>query len=286
MGTRRQKDRISGFFLSRRQTELTEWMDLRDCDPVMLRNTYRYFSIVNRLISRWDAVYRRWIRPELHPHRTFRLLDVGSGGGDLAYRIRQLAVGDGFRLSVTGIDPDPRAWDFAVNTYNISNDGSSGSGWNAFDPEESTRTSTSGIAAGTDGLQFRRESARSLIDRKESFDFVICNHVLHHLKDETIPEFMSELTELARIRVLCSDIERSVTGYAMFSVATWPLFPKSFIRADGLISIRKSFTLHELRRLSPAGWTVNRMFPYRLLAVFDCTMADLQPDNKKVNFNE
>ncbi|MBP3192018.1 methyltransferase domain-containing protein [Natronogracilivirga saccharolytica] len=279
MSTRRKKDRTSGFFLSRRQTELTEWMDLRDCDPVMLRNTYRYFSIVNRLISRWDAVYRRWIRPELHPHRTFRLLDVGSGGGDLTYRIRQLAVRDGFRLSVTGIDPDPRAWDFAVNTYNGNNNDSSGSGRNAGKTGKSPRSSQPGIPAGTDGLQFRRESARSLIDRQESFDFVICNHVLHHLGDKTIPEFMNELTQLARIRVLCSDIERSVTGYAMFSVATWPLFPKSFIRADGLISIRKSFTLHELRRLAPAGWTVNRMFPYRLLAVFDCKKTDTPSDN-------
>ena len=265
----RGKKGTSGRFLSTRQSHLTEWMDLPDCPPDKLRNTYRQFPIVNRLISRWDAVYRKWIRPSLQPHRTFHLLDVGSGGGDITHRIWYLAARDGYRLKVTGIDPDPRAWSFATEMHAGS----------------ATEKGGDDVSPGRDktanGLQFRQATTTSLIELGESFDFVICNHVLHHLMDVDIPPFMEELEQLAGIRVICSDIERSLTGYTLFSLATWPFFPGSFIRADGLISIRRSFTLNELCRMAPDRWKVTRMFPYRLVAIFEGNLADGNDDLRK-----
>jgi hypothetical protein len=64
-----------------------------------------------------------------------------------------------------------------------------------------------------------------------------------------------------------SDIARSRFAYGAFGLATAPLFPGSFIRADGLTSIRRSYTARELREAVGPGWRVIQQNPTRLLAV-------------------
>jgi len=224
-----------------RQANLVEWMDRSDCDPIRLSNTYKNFSLVNRLISRWQSVYRKFIRPDLRVGKPARLLDVGCGGGDIARMICGMAETDGFRLDVTGIDPDSRALVHAHGQPNTK---------------------------GNLRPHFMRAETSELVSKGEVFDFVISNHVLHHLETEKIPTFLTELKQLASIRVICNDIERSALGYLLFSIATRPFFKNSFIQTDGLMSIRKSFTERELSDLVPEGWHVTRKHPFRILAIY------------------
>ncbi len=231
-------------FLAKRNPDLIESMDRPDCDPDTLRNTYHYFPVVNRLISRWHGVYRRFIRPELARGRTFRLLDVGSGGGDITIFLWRQAYKEGFLLDVTGIDHDPRALPFAHAAVRKK-------------------------IGKPDNLRFRLADTQDLRRAGEQFDFVVCNHVLHHLADTEIKPFLDDLSQLSTRKVICSDIERSRVGYGLFSVATFSFFPNSFIRSDGLISIRKSYTRPELAKIVPDNWVVYRQFPYRLIAICD-----------------
>ena len=271
-GTGNQSNR--GRFLSTRRSDLVEWMDRPDCDPVKLHNTYRFFPVINRLISRWDAVYRHYIRPQLIRGQRLTLLDVGSGGGDITRNIHAWAARDGFLLDVTGIDPDGRALEYARDGRDAE-----------FHGDRSSHADRSDQAAQTDrtgqtdrwkradeepaGLRFLQADTGQLRREGKTFDFVVCNHVLHHLSDDGIAAFLDDLAALCGRRVICSDIERSAIGYALFSVATWPLFPNSFIRADGLISIQKSYRPEELRAVLPEGWQVIRQFPFRLLVLHD-----------------
>ncbi len=225
--------------LAHRRTDLVEWMDLPDCDPVRLRNTFRRFPLVNRWVARWPAVYRRHIRPLLHGERPTRLLDVGCGGGDIARSLARWARRDGLRLEVTAIDPDPRAVAFA-------------------------REATAGLPA---QVEVRAATAADLVARGERFHLVISNHVLHHLPPPRLKGFLADLEALASRRIVLADIERSPMGYLLFSLLTPPLAHRSFLRTDGLLSIRRSYTAPELREVLPAGWRVERHRPFRLLAV-------------------
>ena len=51
--------------LSERAESLVELMDDPDCDPQRLARTYRRFGVVNRAISGWGSLYRRYLRPHL-----------------------------------------------------------------------------------------------------------------------------------------------------------------------------------------------------------------------------
>lgn len=95
-------------WLRRRAGHLRERMDDPTCDPKEVRATYAHFGTVNRMVSGWAALYRRCLRPRMRPGRTYRLLDVGFGGGDIPRALLRWAQRDGLQLYVTAIDPDAR----------------------------------------------------------------------------------------------------------------------------------------------------------------------------------
>nr|WP_183323743.1 class I SAM-dependent methyltransferase [Cryobacterium roopkundense] len=217
-----------------RADDAVEIMD-GPCDPDMLTRTYADFRVVNAVVSGWGTVYRREIRPALSTTRLTTLLDIGSGGGDLSRSLARWAARDGLRLSVLGIDPDARAHAFCL-----------------------------GLPA-RPGISFRRAFSSELVAEGQSFDFVVSNHMLHHLGPAELGALLVDSERLCRGRVLHADIERSRHAYLGFSLGTWPFFRRSYIRPDGLTSIRRSFTARELRVAAPPGWRVTRGLPSRLV---------------------
>lgn len=223
---------ITHGFMRLREPHLTELMDDPGCDLGKLHRTYSGFRVLNPVVAGWRRTYRKLIRPLLSDTEVRTLLDVGSGGGDVARNLARWAARDGLLLRVTGIDPDPRAHAYAA----------------ALPPVE--------------GVSFQRTW---LHDVDEVFDFVVSNHVLHHLDDA--PGFLDQSAQRARVLSVHSDLARSRFAYAAFGILSAPFFPGSFIRADGLTSLRRSFTVAELREIAPLGWRVVPFAPSRLLAI-------------------
>jgi 2-polyprenyl-3-methyl-5-hydroxy-6-metoxy-1,4-benzoquinol methylase len=229
--------------LGERADDAREAMDAADCDPAMLARTYAQFRYVNPFVSGWRGMYRREIRPLLSPRHPLTLLDVGSGGGDVSRSLAAWAARDGLRLEVTGIDPDARAHAFASSLPPMS------------------------------GLSFRRALSSDLVAEGARFDFVVSNHVLHHLTPQELGGLLYDSERLCTARVLHADIARSRFAYLGFGLATAPFFHGSFIRDDGLISIRRSYTPEELRPVLPPGWWVETGAPSRLVLRWDAPPA-------------
>lgn len=213
-------------------------MDLPDCDPRALDNTYRQFALINRMLSGWRRLYVRGLRPFLaHSSRPATLLDIGSGGGDLPVLLSHWAARDHLTLHITGIDPDPRAAAFA------------------------------GRRAAVPGLGFRQAHSADLVSEGRQYDFVISNHVLHHLDAAQLQELLAHSQVLAGKAALHNDLRRSPVAYALFSAVALP-FRHSFIRADGLTSIRRSYTRPELTAVAPSGWVVRPSSAFHQVLAF------------------
>ncbi len=224
--------------LKKRNPNLIEWMDRKDCDKELLFNTYRQFKTINRLLSGWDKIYKVYIKPHLmYNAKPVSILDIGCGAGDILRYIRNLAEKDGFKLTLTGIDPDPRAIEF-IEQQSISDD-----------------------------IRYYPFRSHELIKQGRRYDIVITNHLLHHLNRMGMSSVTKDATLLARKMVIFSDIERSDIGYAAFATIAPLLFRNSYIVRDGLISIKKSFTKEELQDEFAKPWIVHRQFPFRLLAI-------------------
>lgn len=228
------------FFLTHRDEDAQEKMDMPDCDKQKLFNTYKQFSIINGLISGWKSLYKHEIRPACSdPFHTYSLLDIGFGGGDLPIKLAGWAKDDGINLEITAIETDKRACEYVENLNTPMN------------------------------ITFRQISSTDLMGEGNTYDFVISNHLLHHLENGELLQILDESKKLSEKRVLFSDIERSDVGYFLFTTLSRPIFHNSFITEDGLTSIKRSYTADELRRTVPLEWNVERKFPYRLLLSYE-----------------
>ncbi len=219
--------------LQRRAVNLRERMDDPACDLQKLRATYARFGTVNRVFAGWRVLYGRFLRPRMDAGRAYTLLDVGFGGGDIPRALLRWSEQDGLKLCVTAIDPDPRAAAFA----------------RSLPPAK---------------VRFEQTDTADLVRRGSRFDFMISNHLLHHLADEDLPTFLDECAELGAT-VLHNDIARADLAYVGFAALTGPFFRGSFITPDGLTSVRRSYTKQELRSVVPEGWRVSSPYPFRLL---------------------
>lgn len=222
--------------LSRRERSLRELMDDPDCDPQRLHATLRRFHLVNRLVAGWGTVYRTRLRSLLAElPQPARVLDIGSGGGDVVLRLAKLAERDGIEVQWTGVDPDPRADRLAQDRQRP-------------------------------GVRFLCTDAETLLDRGETFDVVLSNHVLHHLDDAELLSFAETSRRLARHVVFHGDIARGRLAYALFAAGITPLAPGTFLRTDGLRSIRRSYRQAELAAALGPQWEIETPAPFRLLA--------------------
>lgn len=221
---------MSGVDLSVRASDLAELMDDPDCDPAALARTYSRFTLVNALVSGWREIYRAVLRPVLaqavRAGRSATLLDIGTGGADVPRALARWAARDGLRLVTTGIDPDPRAVAFARRR-----------------PLPET-------------VDVRCASAADLAAAGESFDVVVSNHLLHHLPDPAVRELLDDSARLAHGIVVHNDLVRARRAYALWWLGSAPLAPGTFVRIDGLRSIRRAWTPSELQDLAPPGWDV------------------------------
>lgn len=222
--------------LAARDEALREAMDDPACDPERLRRTLARFPVVNATVARWGRVYARLVRPaRASAAGPVRILDIGCGGGDVLRRLVARARRDGIAAEGVGIDPDPRAVAFARE-------------------------------AGSRHVEFRRAHSRDLVAAGERYDVVVSNHLLHHLAAGELGALLDDSAALATRLSAHSDIARGRLAAAAFSAASLPLAPGSFVRSDGLRSIRRSYTAAELAARLPAGWRVERPGAFRLLA--------------------
>jgi len=227
------------WFLSERDTTSTERMDDPNCDQEELENTYRQFSTVNTLISQWHKIYRHEIRPLLNPDTPNSLLDIGFGGGDIPVKLAQWTANDGFDLRITAIDPDPRALNFV---------------------QQRNRNPR---------ITFLQCELSQMDPAQQQYDFVISNHLLHHLGDHELKKTLLKSKKLSTKQVLFNDIHRDDWGYLFFNLLARPVFRSSFITNDGLTSIKRSYTQMELTKVVPDDWQVDAIFPFRLLLKYD-----------------
>ncbi len=221
-----------------REAGLQEEMDDPACDLELLNRTYAHFALMNRLVSGWRRIYRQRFRPLFRDlNGPITLLDIGCGGGDVPARLARWSESDGIDLRILATDADERAVTFARNRR------------------------------AHDRIEYRCCTLDTLEREHALFDFVLSNHVLHHLTDEETGVFLHTSARLARRMVLHNDIYRSPVAYYLFKYSMPLLFRNAFTVADGLRSIRKSYRTDELAALVPEGWSVYTGVPWRVIVV-------------------
>lgn len=213
-----------------------ELMDLPDCDETLLLRTVRQFKLLNRLFSAQRRLLKRHVLKAMRRDtgRTWTVLDIGAGGGDLDAWLAMKARRMGMRIEITALDLDERLLPLLRETV---------APW----PEVKV-------------VQGDAQHIRSL----GGFDFVVCNHFLHHFANADAMFLVMEANAIARVGILLNDLRRSRLAYLGYSLFTALFVRRSFAFADGRLSIRRGFTFGEMEVMAGPEMRARRAFPARL----------------------
>jgi 2-polyprenyl-3-methyl-5-hydroxy-6-metoxy-1,4-benzoquinol methylase len=227
--------------LSRRQRE-RELMDEPGLDPrdhqralAGLRRV-NFFSHSSGLV--WGPI--RALAKERSPD-PLRVLDLASGGGDVALGVARRASRAGVPLQIDGCDLSATAVDYARHQA---------------------------LLGCYDRVGFFKLDV--LRDRlPQGYDVVMCSLFLHHLSEEEVVALLRNMADCAKSLVLVNDLLRSRLGYALAWLGCRLLTRSPIVHVDGPRSVAAAFTSDEALGLAQTAGltnvTISHHWPQRFL---------------------
>lgn len=180
---------------------------------------------LNRLFGSHRLV-RRFLAAWLQPERTYRVLDLCTGFGDIPRAMADWARRGGITLRIEALDA------------------------NAATIEIARRHS-----AGYPEIEFLCGDALSF-ESPSSYDLVCCSLALHHFGEEDAARLLRRCCELSHRFALVADLERHPLTTAGVWALTEFLYRDPMTRHDGRVSAQRAFSFEEMRELAErAGWS-------------------------------
>jgi len=201
--------------LRERATE-PEYFDSPARTPGEIAEGYRELARANRLFFLHDPYTRlmwRWLGAE--NCRELSILDLGAGDGWLGAQMEKFATHLGWNWRVTNLELNPVPLQLSPARHNVAG------------------------------------SALALPFTANSFDIVIASQMTHHLaSDAEVVQHFREAWRLARHGVFITDMTRNAFLYAVVWMSTLALRLSPQMRADGLLSVKRSWTRAEIEALA------------------------------------
>jgi heme exporter protein A len=216
-------------------------MDAVHPSAALLRAEYRLLSRVNHVARAAEHLLDAMLQHRvLAEGGTASVVDFGSGGGDIPRRLVDLSRKSGLRVGVLCTDVSAQAVEMA-------------------------RSSCQG------GCDYRVLDVRDAVGAlgAKSFDVAHASLVLHHLDDSDVLAALDAMRSVSRRIMVWNDLIRDRIGIVGAFAST--AFSRREIRRDATLSVRRSFTIPEVRALTEAaGWEqvhVRRVRAGRFVAV-------------------
>jgi len=220
-----------------------EWMDQADLDRSLHAHALGGLERVNRISGSVRSIWRPILElTKRSPQRPLRVLDVASGGGDVAIGLKRIADRKGVPLEVTGCDLSDTALNYASQRAERLGAAVSFVRCNAID----------------DGLP-------------DGFDAVYTSLFVHHLEGDDIVRLLRSMGTAARQQVIVNDLIRSKLGYALARWGIRLLTTSEVCHVDAPLSVRAALTIPELLGYVDAAGlpllSVRKVFPERYVVV-------------------
>ena len=171
------------------------------------------------------CLVRTFLRCWLRPGRTYHILDLATGSGDIPRMIVRWARARGIVVKIDAVD-------FQPSTLEIARARS------ADFPE----------------IMYIRADARTYCDAR-TYDLVCCSLALHHFSEADAVKILRRACELSHDRVLVADLERSWLTWLCVRLVTAIFTNDPMTKSDGRLSVKRAFSFRELDALAQqAGW--------------------------------
>lgn len=168
-----------------------------------------------------------------------RVLDVASGGGDVAAGLVERGHRRGLQISVLGLDCSSQACDIARSRH-----------------------------ASVQNLSFEQQDVLTQ-PLPGGFDVIVSSLFLHHLTDDEACKLLANMAQSARLGIAVSDLRRATAGWWIAQLACRTLSRSPVVHFDGPRSVEGAYTLGEMRSLCDTAnlqsARIEKCWPWRML---------------------
>jgi SAM-dependent methyltransferase len=205
------------------RAQLTELMD-EPCSYEELRACLRDLMSVNRTVFTYRPTLEWLEQFAVTAQEPLHVVDVGSGAGDMLRYIEKWARNRNIAVRLTGVDLNP----YAARAAREFSGNDSAIKW-----------------VTCDAYSYEPEAR---------IDLVISSLFTHHLADAEIVEFLQWMEQVAVQGWFVNDLRRGRLPYYAFALLASAMRWHKFVRHDGPVSVRRSFSAEDWTRyLSKAG---------------------------------
>ena len=197
--------------------------------------------LVNRFAGDSRALKNTLLREiQREDLRTFSVLDIGAGSGELLRVIAKFARRQKRKASLSGLELNARSAEAILE-------------------ESKDFAEISSI----------RGDALNLPFVENSFDYAICSLFTHHFTDENIIAILREMSRVARRKIFVIDLHRHPMAYLSYQIFCAAFGISPLVVEDGSLSVLRSFKPDELKLLAEKSKleniSVKRHLPFRLV---------------------
>ncbi|HEX8846065.1 MAG TPA: methyltransferase domain-containing protein [Pyrinomonadaceae bacterium] len=225
----------------RKRSRELEHLDKGDYTPEEYEGCLVELRRINRFLGDTSALKHSLLAEvEREGLKSFSVLDVGAGSGELLRATNSWAQASGRSAFLVGLEINARSAQAIL--------------------EESKDFPF---------IEAVRGDALHLPFADDRFDYAICSLFTHHFGDEQVVRVLNELARVSRRRAYVIDLHRHPLAYYLYKTVGRLFLHNRLIREDGALSILRSFKPSELLSLASRsrleGVLVERRFPFRLV---------------------
>lgn len=191
-----------------------EILDQDNIPESELRASFGFMGFVNHFLGGTRVILDYFASHPVPPN--FSVLDLGFGGGDIAYALSRWAQARGKKADITGIDLNPFCVAFANEHFKAPS------------------------------VRYVQASALDL-DSLGEFDYIISSMFFHHLGDEEIVRLLRLVARHARRGFIVNDLYRSWPAYYGAFALALPTFSRIILN-DAPVSVKRAFKEEDFKR--------------------------------------
>ena len=223
-----------------RQPELMDQPGLAEAEHDAALAGLRRVNLLTTSVGKlWKSL--RSLAPTDPSQAPLRVLDLASGGGDVAIRLATRARRLNIPMTIHGCDISPTALKVA--------------------------RAASERAGHPEMEFFHHDALRDPLP--QGYDVIMCSLFLHHLAEDEALRVMKAMATASRRAILIDDLLRTRLGYALCWFGCRILTRSPIVHVDGPLSVQGAFTISEVQSLAEqcplTGVKIQRHFPERFL---------------------
>jgi len=198
-----------------------EHLDKGDYTPEEYEGCIVELQRVNQWLGDAQALRNSLLQEiEARDLKSFKVLDVGAGSGELLRVAAEWAQKNDRRALLVGLELNARS-----------------------------AQAIAGESREFPQIHAVRGDAFRLPFADAEFDYALCSLFTHHFKDEPVVQLLREMDRVARRGIFVIDLHRHPIAYYFYTTIGRLFLHNRLIREDGALSILRSFKPEELKEL-------------------------------------